>query len=93
MIAISKMTLKKRTRSVVWFGRVSYRKMKITYEKKAVCCPLCGNELEDARYYGSAVIQLDSRKLDYRVKFWMPLYEDGILVWQISPKKNIGKIL
>jgi len=74
---------KKHSRTGVWFGRVSYRKMKMTYEKKAVVCPLCGHELEDARYFGSAVIQTDSRKPDYRVKFWMPLKEGGVVVWQV----------
>ena len=62
--------------------------MKMTYEKKEVCCPLCGHELEDARYFGSVVIQLDSRKPDYRAKMWMPLYENGILVWQISSRRH-----
>ena len=83
-MSVFSITRKKHTRTGVWFGRVSYRKMKMTYEKVAVCCPLCGHELEDARYYGSAVIQTDSRKSDYIAKFWMPLKEDGIVVWQIS---------
>lgn len=75
---------KKHSRTGVWFGRVSYRKMKITYEKKEVVCPFCGYELEDARYFGSAVIQTNPRKPDYIAKFWMPLKENGIVVWQIS---------
>jgi hypothetical protein len=87
-VSVVSITKRKHSRTGVWFGRVSYRKMKITYEKRAVICPLCGHELEDATYFGSVVIQLDSRKSDYRAKFWMPLYEDGILVWQISPKRN-----
>ena len=88
MSVVIPLVKKKHSRTGVWFGRVSYRKMKITYEKRVVCCPLCGHELEGARYFGSVVIQLDSRKPDYRAKFWMPLYEDGIVVWQISPKRN-----
>jgi hypothetical protein len=88
MSILLKNIVKKRKRSVVWFGRVSYRKMKMTYEKKEVCCPYCGHELEDARYFGSALIQLDPKKLDYRIKMWMPLCEDGQVVWVISPKSH-----
>jgi hypothetical protein len=83
-MSVVSLVRKKHTRTGVWFGRVSYRKMKITYEKVAVCCPLCGHELEDAYYFGSAVIQTDSRKPDYASKFWMPLKEGGVIVWQIS---------
>ncbi len=83
-MSVVSLVRKKHTRTGVWFGSVSYRKMKITYEKVAVCCPLCGHELEDARYLGSAIIQLDPRKPDYRSKFWMPLKEDEVVVWQLS---------
>ncbi len=90
MSVIVALVKKKHSRTGVWFGRVSYRMMKMTYEKMAVVCPLCGHELEDARYFGSAVIQIDSRKPDYMPKFWMPLREDGIVVWQVSPKRGWG---
>ena len=88
MSVVLSLVRKKHSRTGVWFGRLSYRKMKITYEKKAVVCPLCGHELEDARYFGSAVIQMDSRKPDYIAKFWMPLKEDEVIVWQLSPRPH-----
>jgi hypothetical protein len=84
MSVIVPLTKKCRSHTITWFGRVSYRKMKMTYEKMTVCCPLCGHELEDASYFGSAIIQTNCHKSDYRAKFWMPLKEDGVVVWQLS---------
>lgn len=40
MSVVLPLVRKKHSRTGVWFGRLSYRKMKITYEKKAVVCPL-----------------------------------------------------
>ncbi len=88
MSAVVSLVKKKHSRTGVWFGRLSYRKMKITYEKVAIVCPWCGHELEEACYFGSAIIQTDSRKPDYIAKFWMPLKEDGLVVWQLSPKRH-----
>jgi hypothetical protein len=84
MSVIVPLLKKCRSHTITWFGRVSYRKMKMTYEKITVCCPLCGHELEDAYYFGSAIIQTDCHKSDYRAKFWMPLKEEGVVVWQLS---------
>jgi hypothetical protein len=84
MSVVLPLVRKKHSRTGVWFGRLSYRKMKMTYEKKAVVCPLCGHELENAQYFGSAVIQTNSCKPDYIAKFWMPLKENGAVVWQLS---------
>jgi hypothetical protein len=84
MSIVISLARKFRVRSIVWFGRISYRKMKVTYEIRKILCPLCKHELEDARYFGSKVFQFDPSKTDYIAKGWLPLVEDGLVVWVVS---------
>jgi len=62
--------------------------MKVTYEIRKIICPLCKHELEDAYYFGSKFFQLDPTKIDYVGKGWLPIVEDGLEVWVISPEKH-----
>ena len=45
----------------------------------------CGFEPEPARYFGSKVFQHDPKKNDYKTNFWMPLKENGEIVWFLAP--------
>ncbi len=40
---------------------------------------------EPARYFGSEVFQHDPMKSDYKTNFWMPLKENGEIVWFLAP--------
>jgi hypothetical protein len=77
--------IKNRIRGLTWFGSLSYRRMKITYEKKVMLCPLCKHELEPMRYFGSKVFQKNPSKPDYVSNFWTSLYENGERVWFPAP--------
>jgi hypothetical protein len=79
---------KRRHRTLVWFGTCSYRKLKVTYEVREMLCPLCQHELEDAHYLGSAEFQFNVEAIDYQRNCWMPLHEDGLVVWVVSPEKH-----
>jgi hypothetical protein len=73
---------------VTWWGSCSYRRLKVTYEVRKMCCPLCLHELEDANYFGSKVFSKDRNALDYVRDGWLPLREDGLVVWVVSPEKH-----
>jgi hypothetical protein len=84
-MSISVSLVKSRVRGFVWFGSLSYRRLHITYESRKLLCPLCKHELEPARYYGTEVFQHDPMKSDYKTNFWMPLRENGEVVWVLAP--------
>jgi hypothetical protein len=71
---------------VTWFGNCSYRRLKVTYEVRKMVCPLCQNDLEDGVYSGGKVFAKDKNALDYVRDSWMPLVEDGVVVWSAHPK-------
>ena len=64
----------------VWFGVCSYRKMKLSPEKRKELCPLCQEELEDVVYCGSRRIT-DVRSHDFHYKGLADFEEDGCVVW------------
>jgi hypothetical protein len=84
-MSISACVVKSRVRGFVWFGSLSYRRLHITYESRKLLCPLCKHELQPARYFGSKVFQHDPVKSDYKTNFWMPLKENGEIVWFLAP--------
>ena len=45
---------KKRFHISTWFGVCSYRKLKVTPEKRKEICPICQHELKDIKYVGGA---------------------------------------
>lgn len=73
---------------VTWFGNCSYRRLKVTYEVRKMVCPLCLHDLEDGQYFGSKAFALDRNAIDYVRDCWLPLREDGLVVWMISPEKH-----
>jgi hypothetical protein len=84
-MSISASLVRSRVRGFVWFGTLSYRRLHITYESRRLLCPLCKHELEPARYFGSEVFQHNPMKTDYKTNFWMPLKENGEIVWVLAP--------
>ena len=80
--------VRSRTVVVTWFGNCSYRQLKVTYEVRKMVCPLCLHELEDGVYSGSKVFAKDKSALDYVRDGWMPLVEDGVVVWSAVPEDS-----
>ncbi len=77
--------VKSRSVMVTWFGNCSYRQLKVTYELRKMLCPLCLHELEDGIYSGSKVFAKDRSASDYVRDSWLPLVEDGVVVWSAVP--------
>lgn len=68
-----------------WFGVCSYRKLKVTVEKRKDVCPLCKHELVRLRYFGNACLRaIQSRD------FWADYEEDGRVVWFEKVKRKWG---
>ena len=84
-MSISACVIRRRVRGFVWFGTLSSRRLHITYVTRKLLCPLCKHELEPARYFGSEVFQHNPMKSDYKTNFWMPLKENGEIVWFLAP--------
>lgn len=72
---------RKRFHAATWFGVCSYRKLKMTVEKKKDLCPLCQHELHRHKYFGSHPIVTDPKSDGYRGSFVAQIYEDGRRVW------------
>lgn len=72
---------KRRFHVATWFGICSYRKLKVTVEKKKDLCPLCQHELHRHTYFGSHPIVTDPKSDGYRGSFAAQIYEDGRRVW------------
>ena len=77
---------------VTWFGNCSYSRLKVTYEVRKMICPLCLHELEDGVYSGSKIFAKDKSARDYVRDSWMPLVEDGVVVWSAHPEDGGRKL-
>jgi hypothetical protein len=73
---------------VTWFGSSSYRKLKVTYVARKMMCPFCGCELEDGDYSGCKVFAKDKHASDYVRDSWLPMFENGVKVWSVLPKRR-----
>lgn len=71
----------KRFRVATWFGCCSYRKLKVTVERKKDLCPICGSELERLRYSGSKAFICDRLAEGYKQNSFEDFMEDGHVVW------------
>ena len=69
-----------------WFGVCSYRKLKVTVEKRKVLCPICGSDLFWADYYGVKRFVLDRDSPDYRRDSVEDLMEGGRVVWVVRQR-------
>lgn len=64
-----------------WFGVCSYRKMKVTVEKREDLCPLCKHDLVDVRYFGVKQFVWDRSSPEYKRERYEDYLEDGRPVW------------
>jgi hypothetical protein len=71
-----------------WFGVVSYRKLKITVEKRTALCPICQHELVDIRYSGAKKFVWDRDSPEYKHERLEDFEEDGRVVWSEVVKSS-----
>lgn len=64
-----------------WFGVCSYRKLKVTVERRKALCPICQHELESLRYFGGKNFVVDRSSPDFKREFFADYEEDGRPVW------------
>ena len=67
---------KKRFHVATWFGVCSYRKLKITVEKRKALCPICQHDLVDLLYSGNKPLSCSHERDSLE-----DLVEDGRVVW------------
>lgn len=73
-----------------WFGCCSYRKLKVTVEKRKALCPICQHDLVGIRYFGVKRIVMDRSSPEYRRDSFEDYEEDGRVVWGESVKRGSG---
>jgi hypothetical protein len=71
-----------------WFGVCSYRKLKVTIEKRKELCPVCGSGLFPLFYYGVKRFVLDRDSPDYRRDSVEDLMEGGRVVWVVRERSG-----
>jgi len=78
----------KRFHIATWFGVVSYRKLKVTVEKRKRLCPICQDELIRITYSGSFFFVKNKDAADFRRFFFADYEEEGVPVWSeyVKPK-------
>jgi len=85
---------KKRFHVVTWSGVVSYRKLKLTAERRKALCPICKHELVEHWYHGKnphilAILRSDRSSCEVR-RGYANLVEDGRIAWVERVKKHWG---
>ena len=78
-------TSKRRFHVATWFGICSYRKLKITVEKRKALCPICQHDLVDIRYCGNKRLACVPERDSFE-----DLEEDGRVVWVEYERKKYG---
>jgi hypothetical protein len=81
---------KKRFHVTRWFGVVSYRKLKLTPEKREELCPICKHELEWVKYCGKRSFVTDRSSPDYERDSYEDFEEDGLPAWFAYEPKGFG---
>jgi len=72
----------KRFHVYTYFGVVSYRKLKVTVEKREDLCSICKHDLVKVRYFGGECICHDRGSSEYRFEGCLSYYDDhGNCVW------------
>jgi len=79
-----------RFHAYTYFGNVSYRKLKVTVEMRKAVCRICQHELVWIRYHGSKAIITDSASPYYERDSFEDFFEDGVAVYDESPKRSSG---
>lgn len=73
-----------------WFGICSYRKLKVTVEKRKDLCPICKHDLGAIRYFGARRIVFDRSLHSYERDTFEDYEEDGRVVWVERVKCGSG---
>jgi hypothetical protein len=63
-----------------WFGACSYRKLKVTVEKREVLCPICQHDLEKTRYNGNRFV-MDENLSSGKREFYAMLLMSVVLLF------------
>ena len=75
---------------VTWFGNLSYRRLRVTYEVRKMLCPFCLHELEDGQYFGSKVFAKNINAVDYVRDSWLVCLRMAFRVWVVTPESISG---
>lgn len=72
-----------------WFGSCSYRKLKVTVEKRKRLCPICLDELIRITYSGNLLFVKNKDSEGFKRFFFADYEEDGLPVWSeyVKPKR------
>jgi hypothetical protein len=76
-----------RFRVATWFGVCSYRKLKVTIERKKAVCPICLHDQEDLLYRGNKQFCLDRDSPDFKKEFMDELRDGENVLWDLKPKR------
>jgi hypothetical protein len=80
-----------RPHACTWFGVCSYRRLKVTVEKRKHICKICQYELKPLDYHGSKSFVTD-RNLPYFERDSLEdLMEDGVVVWVARERREYVK--
>jgi hypothetical protein len=80
----------KRPHACTWFGVCSYRRLKVTVEKRKDLCPICQHDLGAIRYFGVKRIVFDRSSSNYKRDSYEDYEEDGRVVWVERVKCGSG---
>jgi hypothetical protein len=86
----------KRAHVGVWHGKVGYRNMgKVKVPKEANLCPICiivheKKPINELIYTGKKNFVLNRNDPNYQREVMRELFEDGLQVWYIKPKRVWG---
>jgi hypothetical protein len=73
-----------------WFGVCSYRKLKVTYEKEKLLCPICQRECVALRYCGCQHIETEKYSWDFKPNLFLPMNEGHGDVWVEANEGDFG---
>jgi hypothetical protein len=73
-----------------WFGCCSYRKLKVTVERRKEFCPICNKELLRLDYHGYREFVFDRCCSGYEREEFLPINEGSGDVWVKHRSKGFG---
>ena len=81
---------KKRFHVSTWFGVCSYRKLKVTVEKRKELCPICQHDLIGIDYHGIRSFVKDRCSAEYKQDSFEDYEENGHPAWSERVQKRYG---
>ena len=73
-----------------WFGNCSYRKLKVTYEKRKEVCPICQHDLIALRYLGNRCFVYGRDSIEYQKDEFCDMNEGQGDIWVENHGRNFG---